>query len=155
MIHEQFNTVGILFQRMGWTNVYTGAWHWPWVISGCAVVIILAVAFQRFIRSLPGRTMVLFIASGALFFGGAIGFEMLGSLSLEMVEAGKAVAFRPWLLAHIEETLEMSGIALLIYSILDYARPMLFTADAEHRSLTVSVGWAAVRETADSANTDT
>ncbi|CAN5397910.1 hypothetical protein BH23BAC1_BH23BAC1_15140 [soil metagenome] len=88
--------------------------YFAWVIPYAILVIFVGLFFLKFLKSLPKRTMVLFIVAGAIFVTGAIGFEMLTSY------------FRGQNIVHlfitIEELMEMVGIVVFIYSILDYIK---------------------------------
>jgi hypothetical protein len=61
--------------------------------------------------------MILFLVSGATFISGAIGFELFGGRHLELHGNNNATYA---LFQTCEETLEMLGIALFIYTLLTY-----------------------------------
>jgi len=89
--------------------------YFAWVIPyGIALAVFVAL-YPRFLLRLPRRTMVLFIVSGLIFVTGAIGFEMLGGL----ISGRGSVWYAA--VSTIEETMEMLGIALFIYALLDYS----------------------------------
>ena len=95
----------------------SGVFYFAWVIPyGIAVAAFVALYF-RFLLRLPRRTMVLFVVSGLIFVTGAIGFEMLGGLIAD--EPGHNGVWYG-AVSTIEETMEMLGIALFIYALLDY-----------------------------------
>ncbi len=62
------------------------------------------------------------VLSGAIFVGGAVGFEALGGLYLE--SSGEEFSSEPdiiyFIISTIEEALEMLGIALFIFTLLRY-----------------------------------
>ena len=94
-----------------------GIFYYAWVIPGAAVVLVLAVYFLGFLRRLPAKTRVAFVAAAALYVGGAIGIELFegryaevhGTLNLTFV-----------LYATVEESLEMAGALLFIHALLQY-----------------------------------
>lgn len=95
----------------------SGAFYFGWVIPYGIAVLLLGIAFLRFIFSLPRETSRLFILSGATYLSGALGFEMLGGFAASRFGESSAIYA---LAATIEELLEMVGIALFIYSLLSY-----------------------------------
>ena len=96
----------------------TGLFYYAWVVPYGLGVLAFVIAFSRFLLRLPRKTMRWFIASGAIYVTGAIGFEMLGARHFESYGLDN-VAYS--ILYTCEESLEMLGIALFIYSLLAYA----------------------------------
>jgi hypothetical protein len=94
----------------------SGPLFFAWVIPAMAFLVILALAYARFMRALPRRTGGLFLLSGALYIAGALGMEMVGAQYADV--HGATLAYG--VLSTLEEVFEMSGIALFIYSLLDY-----------------------------------
>ncbi len=88
-----------------------------WVIPYGIAAILIAAIFSRFLLNLPNRYKRLFILSGAIFIGGAVGMEILGGLQIDHNGWDNMLYSA---LYTIEETLEMLGIALFIYSLLSY-----------------------------------
>ncbi len=107
-IHENLSP---LAQEFLFESDYIG---W-WVPVGI-VLLPLSLIYLRFIFSLPKRTRNLFIVSGLIFVLGAVGFEILGSRALGM--NGRDITYA--VLYTIEELLEMLGIVIFIYAIVDY-----------------------------------
>ena len=109
-ITERFDTHGILYL--------------PWVIPGAAFVLAVAAAYSRFLLHLPSRTGRLFVAAGAIFVGGAIGMELAAAA---VIEAYTDASLYHTAVQTIEESLEMLGIVLFIYALLDYLQRMVGT----------------------------
>ena len=63
--------------------------------------------------------MVLFLISGTTFFLGAVGFEMLGGQEHEL-HGNNGLYYS--LLYTCEEFFEMLGIAIFIYTLLEYIK---------------------------------
>jgi hypothetical protein len=59
-----------------------------------------------------------FILSGTVFIGGAMGVEMFSASVYEIKGEGHSVLYH--VLYSIEEFMEMLGVALLIFFVLDY-----------------------------------
>lgn len=94
-----------------------GIFYFAWVVPAIAVVSIVAFVFFRFWWNLPLRTRLLFVLAGALFLSGAIGVEMLNGKYAE-IYGKRQIIYQ--LLATIEEFLEMTGVVLFVYALLDY-----------------------------------
>ena len=91
--------------------------HYAWVLPYGLLVVAVGIAYARFLLRLPRRTTLLFVLSGALYVGGAIGFEtMSGAVSSEAGNSNVAYVA----LQTIEEVLEMFGMILFLYALADY-----------------------------------
>jgi hypothetical protein len=90
-----------------------------WVVVGAGFVVIVAVAFSRFLRRLPAATRRLFLLAGALFVGGSVVIEVLGGY---YGGPGRQDTLAYVVVAHAEELLEMAGIVVFIYALLSYLR---------------------------------
>ena len=92
----------------------TGYLYFAWVIPGAIITLILALTYLPFLYHLPVRIRRLAVVAGALYVGGAIGVEMLGSryYSLYGTES-----FQYSLLVAVEEGLEMFGVVVFIYAL--------------------------------------
>jgi hypothetical protein len=97
--------------------------HLNFAIAGFAFTVVIAVLSIRFLMRLDRRTRLLMIVSGAVFVGGALGFEILGGLRHEVVRSTVQKPDPVYLaLVAGEETLEMLGMALFGYALLDHLR---------------------------------
>lgn len=94
----------------------SGLLYYAWVIPYGAFALAFAGAYSRFLWRLPRRTAGLLVLSGAVFVSGALGLEMLGGYWLE----GHGRDGLYVVLQTLEEALEMSGVVLFLYSLLDY-----------------------------------
>ena len=90
-----------------------------WVVVGAGLVVVLAVAFSRFLMRLPATTRRLFLLAGVLFVGGSIGMEVLGG---HYGGPGRQDSLAYVVVAHVEEVLEMAGIVVFVYALLSYLR---------------------------------
>lgn len=86
-------------------------------IPAILIVVTFVITYIRFLLYLPKRTRWQFILSGAIFVGGALGIEMVSQFfaavhgKTNMVYGG---------LSSLEEIMEMVGIAIFIYALLEY-----------------------------------
>lgn len=88
-----------------------------WIVPYSILVVILAVSYFRFVRDLPRRSKTLFILAGIVYLAGVLGMEMVGGY----VKRVFGMETREYVLASTcEEFLEMAGLVLFIYGLLDY-----------------------------------
>jgi hypothetical protein len=101
----------------------SGVFYYGWVIAALAGLVVLAVIFLRFLLRLPLRTRALFVLSGGVFVVGAVGLEMAADylMSTTVVHTPRTYALAT-LFEHSEEFLEMCGVSLFLYALLDYIR---------------------------------
>ncbi len=111
-IHEQFNKLRPL------VNDHSGFLYYAWVLPYMALVIFAGMFFFRFLLQLPPGIRNLFIISGAIYVGAAIGFEVLEGY---VVYTEGTDSLIDKLLCAVEEFLEMAGITLFIYAALKHA----------------------------------
>lgn len=97
----------------------SGMLYFPWIIPYSILITILGLLYFRFMLRLPRNTMVLLILSAIIFLTGAAGFDMLGGREAEL-HGYYSVTYT--VLYTIEEFLEMIGVVLLMYTLLDYIK---------------------------------
>jgi hypothetical protein len=139
-IHE---TMGAQLQRLlHYLTGFTpgGAISYFWVVPGALFVLVVALAYLRFLVDLPRATRRQFVFAGALFLLGALGLEMLSaqvasssgaiaswvaSASGGSIDQASASAV-PTILrggqTSLEEMFEMLGLTALVYALLVYIR---------------------------------
>lgn len=88
-----------------------------WAVYALPLVPVLAIVFFRFLYYLPARTASMFILSGLIFLGGAIGVELYTEPYLDNDELN-TLAYNLW--TPVEEGMEMFGVILFQYALLDY-----------------------------------
>lgn len=93
-----------------------GPLYHAWVIPAMAFLVFMAIAYVRFLAALPARSRALFVTAGVIYVGGALGMEMAGSAYI--AAHGENLAYGA--LATTEEVLEMSGIAVFLYGLMDH-----------------------------------
>jgi hypothetical protein len=95
----------------------TGLLYYGWIVPAGICVALLVLSYRRFLRNLPTRTRNLFLLAGAVFVGGAIGIEAVSGLHAS-VHGEESLSYH--LIITVEELLEMSGVVLFIYALMDY-----------------------------------
>ena len=98
---------------------FYGLFAFKWVIAGIAFVVIFGLLYLMFFFHLEKKYKVLFLTAAILFFGGAVGFEVIGG---RFANYNDTRNFTFYMITTVEETLEPSGIALLIYALLEYIK---------------------------------
>ncbi len=95
----------------------SGALHFAWIIPYSILLLVFVGAYLRFVFRLPSRTRSLLIASGVVYVAGALGVEMIGGMYSDAVgRTNITYGF----ITMVEEMLELLGVTLLIYTLLDY-----------------------------------
>ena len=109
-IHEQL--IDPVRNALGTGGALLHAWVIPYGIAG----LVLLLVYRPFLLALPRRTLHLMVASGALYVGGAVAMEMVGGYVWDRnpVRGIPIIAIMA-----LEETLEMVGLALFAYTLLD------------------------------------
>ena len=84
-----------------------------WVIPYAVLALVILWRCRGFLRSIPTATASRLLRAGAVYIGGAIGMEMVGSFA---VRSSLIRLHSPWYgaITGIEESLELFGIILLI-----------------------------------------
>ncbi|GAB2943959.1 hypothetical protein GCM10027048_05900 [Hymenobacter coalescens] len=99
---------------------FSGWLRFPWVLAGGTFVAVFGLAYLKFFFALPPSVRKWFAASALVYISGVLGMEMLGGY-LFIAYDDLSAASTPYILAMTtEETLEMSGLLLFLYSLLRY-----------------------------------
>lgn len=112
-LHELVSTiVGGALSRLVKLPPYL---YYAWVLVAIPFLLVLAVIYLRFLAALPRRLAGWLIASAVVYVSGAFGFEMAGGYLAATIGMEN---MRYALVATVEEGLEMAGIAMLLYALL-------------------------------------
>ena len=95
----------------------TGIFYYAWVIPAIFFVLIFGIMYLKFTLNLQKRTRYLFMVAFFIYVGGALGLEMVES-ALYYKDNHYSTAY--YIIGTIEEFLEMSGIVVFIYALIDY-----------------------------------
>jgi len=93
-----------------------GFFYFAWVIPAIAFLMIFGIVYLRFLIDLPPKTRQLFLFGGIVYISGVLGMEMVGAKYWSSYGGNLTYG----IIATVEEILEMSGILIFIYALLDY-----------------------------------
>lgn len=113
-IHEKVG--GAIHDRLD----LAGPLRFPWVLPYAVLAVSLVVVVSPMLRGLDGLTLRRFVVAGAIYVGGAAGMEMIGAAWFDA--NGEEVDYPYLLLATIEESLEMVGMAMFVLAALAHLR---------------------------------
>lgn len=95
-----------------WLNSMLG--DTPWTVIGAPIFGIVALAYLPFLWHHRWRTGLLFLLAGGLYGGGAVGVEHFTDSEVNSLH------YNMW--TALEEGMEMLGVIVLIYTVLDHIR---------------------------------
>lgn len=121
----------------------SGVLYYAWVLPFALLLLVFLAFYAPFFLKLPGRTRNLIALAGALYVGGAMGAEVIAAL---MDQSGdrETVAFIA--MFTLEEWLEMTGVSLFIFALLDYAARSLYLRQAAAPAQPVRTQEVAVKQ---------
>ncbi|MBI3288580.1 MAG: hypothetical protein HYZ74_03575 [Elusimicrobia bacterium] len=96
----------------------TGWWRFSWVVAALVFLPPLGLAFIGLLRRLEPRRRRQFIVAGAIYLSGMLGLEIIGGKIY--AAAGDVETPLCVLLFHVEELLEMTGIALFLSALIEH-----------------------------------
>jgi hypothetical protein len=94
-----------------------GIFYHAWVIPASLLVVIFVLSYLNFLANIPLKTRRLFVISGILYCMGVIGLEVIGGLFVTSVGQDN---FSYAMITNLEEVLEMIGILVFIYGLMEY-----------------------------------
>ena len=94
-----------------------GFLYYSWVIFGIIFVSLVFFYYIDFLKDLPARTRNLFLLSGGIYVGGALGMEMIDA---KLAYTKETVLYA--IGTNFEELCEMLAIVLFIFSLLNHIR---------------------------------
>lgn len=105
-----------LHEQWGRPFHYGGVLHFGWVLPAGCIVLLLAVLYTRFLARLPPRVRNRLLLAGGIYVLGAVVMELpLGYWAEKEGEKTLGYALIDW----VEETLEMTGIVLFLFTAFD------------------------------------
>jgi hypothetical protein len=127
-----------------------GPFFFGWVVPGGLFVAVVGLSMLRLVRIMPANLRRRVVGAGLMYLAGSLGVEMVGGAYYEQIE-GQNLVYS--LIVTLEETLEMTGVILLIRALLLYLsarltgvslnlRPAL-SAHSPHRQTQTSYAVAA------------
>jgi hypothetical protein len=115
-IHEQFIK---LFKNF---PDFNGLFYFKWVIPGIAFVGVMALIYIPFFFHLETKYKILFLASFLIYFSGALGMEIVGG---RYANYQTMKSFQFSLITTVEESLELIGMSMMIFTFLQYLEDFL------------------------------
>lgn len=95
---------------------HLGFLNFSWVVPGLIGAAVVALLFLRFLLRLPASTRNPMLLAAALYLGGCLGMELIDGKYAEMYGLDPVYM----LMTHLEEGLEMSGMAMLVFALLGH-----------------------------------
>jgi hypothetical protein len=86
----------------------------PWTVVGFWIVGLVGLSYIPFLWQYRGRTSALFLVAGAIYVGGAVGVEHWTGADVNSLH------YNMW--TTLEEGMEMAGVVVMIYALLDFMR---------------------------------
>ena len=99
-----------------------GILYFTWVIPAFLLLIIFAIAFRKFVKSLPWKTKIILVAAAVIYVSGALGMELIGGYIVDTFGYNNTFY---GISAMLEEMLEMLGIVVFIHGLLTYIQSQL------------------------------
>jgi hypothetical protein len=97
-----------------------GFFYFAWVAPAIILLLILGFVLLQFLRRLPSDSRKRFLLSGSVYIVGAVGGDAIAGKYISAHGSGLGW---PYVVEyHIEETMEMIGIAYFIYALLLHIR---------------------------------
>ncbi len=114
-IHERLNEPVRIALDTG------GVFYFAWIIPYGILAVLLAVIYLPIIWPLGRRLRYLFILSGSLYVGGAVGIEMIEGVLADGFHSDKEAWYETvWFQISVtcEEALEMAGLIVFMYTLM-------------------------------------
>lgn len=97
----------------------SGVFYYAWVLLAIPFLLVVAIAYSKFLRDLPRDSRLLFLGAGGLYILGAMGMDMAAGY---FISRGAGSRFLEPALITVEELLENVGIVVFIYALLAHIR---------------------------------
>ena len=99
----------------------SGVFHYAWIIPAGIAVLIFGIAYLKFLIHLPSKSKRLFIIAGIIFVYGSLGANAISGLIIDFFGPGQKITDNMLLINRtLGEFMEMLGIVIFIYALLDY-----------------------------------
>jgi hypothetical protein len=112
----------------------SGFFYFAWVIPAAFFVLAIILLYRQFLLDLSAQSRRLFLIAGSTYIMGTLGMEILGG-PVWQAAAGQDSLIKD-LFVLVEETLELIGIEIFIYALLNYIsqyfREVKFVIDVDH-----------------------
>ena len=95
----------------------SGVLYFSWVVPATALLLLLGLAYWKFLAHLPLPVRRRFLLCGGIYVAGAVGMELPLGYWTER-EGNNNLGYA--LIDHVEEALEMLGVNLFLLALVDY-----------------------------------
>lgn len=112
---------------------FSGIFYFAWIVPAAFAVIILGIAFLRFVIALPEQVRWKFVAAGAVYLTAIFPFEAVGGWYFERIH--EQINLQYVMLTTVEEAIEMAALIFFLDTLARLLAGMLETS-----SLTVKGG---------------
>lgn len=99
----------------------TGVFRYAWVLIALPILVVACVVLLPWVLGLPRPLPLCLLVAAAVYFGGAVGTEMLGGLAFDTVGRD---SWQYFLTATIEESMEIVGVILAFLALLSYLQSL-------------------------------
>lgn len=93
-------------------------YHFTWIVPAAVFSFIFGLSYMKFLFELPPKTRYLFLFAGTIFLTGSIGMEAVAIVYADLGYDLRSMAYA--VISNVEEFLEMIGIVIFIYTLIDY-----------------------------------
>lgn len=97
----------------------TGVLYFTWVVPAFFLLIVFLLSYRKFILNLPNRSKTLLVLAGMIYISGALGMELIGGYIADNYGYKNSIY---GIASTIEELLEMLGVVIFVYGLLDYIK---------------------------------
>ena len=101
----------------------SGPFLFAWVIPYSLFLGLLLIVYGRFLFAIPSRIRWMMLLSAFTYVSGAIGLEMVAGWYLDSYGHSKDLTYH--LIATCEELLEMTGLIIFVYALMNYIERIL------------------------------
>lgn len=119
MLHERLSN----FTKTFIPVERTGFFKYSWVVPMIGLLLVFGLYSIKFLMSIPPKLRNGYIIAGSMFVFGAVGLEMLSG-KIDTLNMGRDSLLYLFVMT-IEESLEMTGIILLLYFNLNYINELI------------------------------
>ena len=97
----------------------SGVFYFSWVVPAAVVVLVLALLYVPFLRSLDRRTRIRFLIAGVVYVNGALLMELPLGYWTEQHGSDNTGYFA---IDFVEEALEIIGVSLFLMALADHVK---------------------------------
>ncbi|BAZ46272.1 hypothetical protein NIES4102_33020 [Chondrocystis sp. NIES-4102] len=96
-----------------------GVLYFSWIVPAFFLLIVFLLSYRKFIFNLPTRTKTLLVLAGMTYISGTLGMELIGGYIADNYGYKNSIY---GIASTIEELLEMFGVVIFVYGLLDYIK---------------------------------